>query len=104
MADSFFNYENATVGLNATNMQSGDFLTIDKVANPVKVKLKGDDKKIAKTYCNFIRECYPLDANDVGTQFRGFENTNTNWTNQQGQGSTILDKARTRPTQRRIAW
>ena len=104
LADSFFNYENATVGLNATNMQSGDFLTIDKVANPVKVKLKGDDKKIAKTYCNFIRECYPLDANDVGTQFRGFENTNTNWTNQQGQGSTILDKARTRPTQRRIAW
>ena len=104
LADSFFNYENASVGLNATNMQSGDFLTIDKVANPVKVKLKGDDKKIAKTYCNFIRECYPLDANDVGTQFRGFENTNTNWTNQQGQGSTILDKARTRPTQRRIAW
>ena len=104
LADSFFNYENANVGLNATNMQSGDFLTIDKVANPVKVKLKGDDKKIAKTYCNFIRECYPLDANDVGTQFRGFENTNTNWTNQQGQGSTILDKARTRPTQRRIAW
>ena len=104
LADSFFNYENADVGLNATNMQSGDFLTIDKVANPVKVKLKGDDKKIAKTYCNFIRECYPLDANDVGTQFRGFENTNTNWTNQQGQGSTILDKARTRPTQRRIAW
>ena len=104
LADSFFNYENANVGLNATNMQSGDFLTIDKVANPVKVKLKGDDKKIAKTYCNFIRECYPLDANDVGTQFRGFENANTNWTNQQGQGSTILDKARTRPTQRRIAW
>ena len=104
LADSFFNYENASVGLNATNMQSGDFLTIDKVANPVKVKLKGDDKKIAKTYCNFIRECYPLDANDVGTQFRGFENANTNWTNQQGQGSTILDKARTRPTQRRIAW
>ena len=104
LADSFFNYENASVGLNATNMQSGDFLTIDKVANPVKVKLKGDDKKIAKTYCNFIRECYPLDANDVGTQFRGFENANTNWTDQQGQGSTILDKARTRPTQRRIAW
>ena len=104
LADSFFNYENASVGLHATNMQSGDFLTIDTVANPVKVKLKGDDKKIAKTYCNFIRECYPLDANDVGTQFRGFENANTNWTNQQGQGSTILDKARTRPTQRRIAW
>ena len=104
LADSFFNYENAVVGLKATNMQSGDFLTIDKVANPVKVKLKGDDKKIAKTYCNFIRECYPLDANEVGTQFRGFENKNTNWTNQQGQGSTILDKARTRPTQRRIAW
>ena len=104
LAGSFFNYENATVGLNATNMQSGDFLTINDVTKPVKVKLKGDDKKIAKTYCNFIRECYPLDANDVGTQFRGFENTNTNWTNQQGQGSTILDKARTRPTQRRIAW
>ena len=104
LADSFFNYENASVGLHATNMQSGDFLTIDTVANPVKVKLKGDDKKIAKTYCNFIRECYPLDANDVGTQFRGFENKNTNWTDQQGQGSTILDKARTRPTQRRIAW
>ena len=104
LADSFFNYENANVGLNATNMQSGDFLTIDKVANPVKVKLKGDDKKIAKTYCNFIRECYPLDANDVGTQFRGFENANTNWTDRQDQGSTILDKARTRPTQRRIAW
>ena len=104
LADSFFNYENASVGLNATNMQSGDFLTINDVTKPVKVKLKGDDKKIAKTYCNFIRECYPLDANDVGTQFRGFENANTNWTNQQGQGSTILDKARTRPTQRRIAW
>ena len=104
LADSFFNYENANVGLNATNMQSGDFLTIDKVANPVKVKLKGDDKKIAKTYCNFIRECYPLDANEVGTQFRGFENKNTNWTDRQDQGSTILDKARTRPTQRRIAW
>ena len=104
LADSFFNYENANVGLNATNMQSGDFLTINDVTKPVKVKLKGDDKKIAKTYCNFIRECYPLDANDVGTQFRGFENANTNWTNQQGQGSTILDKARTRPTQRRIAW
>ena len=104
LADSFFNYENAVVGLKATNMQSGDFLTINDVTKPVKVKLKGDDKKIAKTYCNFIRECYPLDANDVGTQFRGFENTNTNWTNQQGQGSTILDKARTRPTQRRIAW
>ena len=104
LADSFFNYENANVGLNATNMQSGDFLTINDVTKPVKVKLKGDDKKIAKTYCNFIRECYPLDANDVGTQFRGFENTNTNWTTQQGQGSTILDKARTRPTQRRIAW
>ncbi len=104
LADSFFNYENATVGLNATNMQSGDFLTINDVTKPVKVKLKGDDKKIAKTYCNFIRECYPLDANEVGTQFRGFENANTNWTNQQGQGSTILDKARTRPTQRRIAW
>ena len=104
LADSFFTYENASVGLNATNMQSGDFLTINDVTKPVKVKLKGDDKKIAKTYCNFIRECYPLDANDVGTQFRGFENANTNWTNQQGQGSTILDKARTRPTQRRIAW
>ena len=104
LADSFFNYENANVGLKATNMQSGDFLTINDVTKPVKVKLKGDDKKIAKTYCNFIRECYPLDANDVGTQFRGFENTNTNWSNQQGQGSTILDKARTRPTQRRIAW
>ena len=104
LADSFFNYENATVGLNATNMQSGDFLTINDVTKPVKVKLKGDDKKIAKTYCNFIRECYPLDANEVGTQFRGFENANTNWTTQQGQGSTILDKARTRPTQRRIAW
>ena len=104
LADSFFNYENASVGLNATNMQSGDFLTINDVTQPVKVKLKGDDKKIAKTYCNFIRECYPLDANDVGTQFRGFENKNTNWTDQQGQGSTILDKARTRPTQRRIAW
>ncbi len=104
LADSFFNYENANVGLKATNMQSGDFLTINDVTKPVKVKLKGDDKKIAKTYCNFIRECYPLDANDVGTQFRGFENANTNWTNQQGQGSTILDKARTRPTQRRIAW
>ena len=104
LADSFFNYENAVVGLNATNMQSGDFLTINDVTKPVKVKLKGDDKKIAKTYCNFIRECYPLDANDVGTQFRGFENKNTNWTDQQGQGSTILDKARTRPTQRRIAW
>ena len=104
LADSFFNYENAVVGLKATNMQSGDFLTINDVTKPVKVKLKGDDKKIAKTYCNFIRECYPLDANEVGTQFRGFENKNTNWTNQQGQGSTILDKARTRPTQRRIAW
>ena len=104
LADSFFNYENAVVGLKATKMQSGDFLTISDVTKPVKVKLKGDDKKIAKTYCNFIRECYPLDANDVGTQFRGFENKNTNWTNQQGQGSTILDKARTRPTQRRIAW
>lgn len=104
LADSFFNYENANVGLNATNMQSGDFLTINDVTKPVKVKLKGDDKKIAKTYCNFIRECYPLDANDVGTQFRGFENTNTNWTDRQDQGSTILDKARTRPTQRRIAW
>ena len=104
LQNSLFDYENASLGYKATNMQSGDFLTIDNVDNLVKVKLLGDDKKIARTYCNFIRECYPLDDVTFGTVFRGFANKDTNWSKDSGQGSTILDKARTRPTQKRIAW
>ena len=80
--------------------QSGDFLKVPAGKN-VNVKLIGDD---AQMYCNFIRNCYPLPSGGYGAIFTSFESKENSW---QG-GSTIIDeavnKAKTRPTQRRIAW
>ena len=81
--------------------QSGDFLRVPAGKN-ISVKLMDPD---AQMYCNFIRNCYPLpNGAGYGAIFTGFESKNTTW---QG-GSTIIDeavnKAKTRPTQRRIAW
>ena len=81
--------------------QSGDFLRVP-AGKSVFVKLLGDD---AQMYCNFIRNCYPLPNNaGYGAIFTSFESKSTDWKG----GSTIIDeavnKAKTRPTQRRIAW
>ena len=80
--------------------QSGDFLRVPAGKN-INVKLMDPD---AQMYCNFIRNCYPLPSGGYGAIFTGFESKNTTW---QG-GSTIIDEAvnqaKTRPTQRRIAW
>ena len=81
--------------------QSGDFLKVP-AGKSVFVKLLGDD---AQMYCNFIRNCYPLpNGAGYGAIFTSFESKSTDWKG----GSTIIDeavnKAKTRPTQRRIAW
>ncbi len=80
--------------------QSGDFLKVPAGKN-VNVKLMDPD---AQMYCNFIRNCYPLPSGGYGAIFTSFESKENSW---QG-GSTIIDeavnKAKTRPTQRRIAW
>ena len=81
--------------------QSGDFLKVPAGKN-INVKLMDPD---AQMYCNFIRNCYPLpNGAGYGAIFTGFESKSTDWKG----GSTIIDeavnKAKTRPTQRRIAW
>ena len=81
--------------------QSGDFLRVPAGKN-INVKLMNPD---AQMYCNFIRNCYPLpNGAGYGAIFTGFESKSTDWKG----GSTIIDeavnKAKTRPTQRRIAW
>ena len=96
------NIDITAIGQNEQSQkQSGDFLRVP-AGKSVFVKLLGDD---AQMYCNFIRNCYPLpDGAGYGAIFTSFESKNTDW---QG-GSTIIDeavnKAKTRPTQRRIAW
>ena len=96
------NIDITAIGQNEQSQkQSGDFLRVPAGKN-ISVKLMDPD---AQMYCNFIRNCYPLPNNaGYGAIFTGFESKNTTW---QG-GSTIIDeavnKAKTRPTQRRIAW
>ena len=96
------NIDITAIGQNEQSQkQSGDFLRVPAGKN-ISVKLMDPD---AQMYCNFIRNCYPLpNGAGYGAIFTGFESKNTTW---QG-GSTIIDeavnKAKTRPTQRRIAW
>ena len=95
------NIDITAIGQNEQSQkQSGDFLRVPAGKN-INVKLMDPD---AQMYCNFIRNCYPLPSGGYGAIFTGFESKNTTW---QG-GSTIIDeavnKAKTRPTQRRIAW
>ncbi len=96
------NIDITAIGQNEQSQkQSGDFLRVPAGKN-INVKLMDPD---AQMYCNFIRNCYPLpNGAGYGAIFTGFESKNTTW---QG-GSTIIDeavnKAKTRPTQRRIAW
>ncbi len=95
------NIDITAIGQNEQSQkQSGDFLRVPAGKN-INVKLIDPD---AQMYCNFIRNCYPLPSGGYGAIFTGFESKNTTW---QG-GSTIIDeavnKAKTRPTQRRIAW
>ena len=96
------NIDITAIGQNEQSQkQSGDFLRVPAGKN-INVKLMDPD---AQMYCNFIRNCYPLpNGAGYGAIFTGLESKNTTW---QG-GSTIIDeavnKAKTRPTQRRIAW
>ena len=96
------NIDITAIGQNEQSQkQSGDFLRVPAGKN-VNVKLIDPD---AQMYCNFIRNCYPLPNNaGYGAIFTGFESKSTDWKG----GSTIIDeavnKAKTRPTQRRIAW
>ena len=96
------NIDITAIGQNEQSQkQSGDFLRVPAGKN-ISVKLMDPD---AQMYCNFIRNCYPLPNNaGYGAIFTGFESKSTDWKG----GSTIIDevvnKAKTRPTQRRIAW
>ena len=96
------NIDITAIGQNEQSQkQSGDFLRVPAGKN-ISVKLMDPD---AQMYCNFIRNCYPLpNGTGYGAIFTGFESKSTDWKG----GSTIIDeavnKAKTRPTQRRIAW
>ena len=96
------NIDITAIGQNEQSQkQSGDFLRVPAGKN-ISVKLMDPD---AQMYCNFIRNCYPLpNGAGYGAIFTGFESKSTDWKG----GSTIIDeavnKAKTRPTQRRIAW
>lgn len=96
------NIDITAIGQNEQSQkQSGDFLKVPAGKN-VNVKLMDPD---AQMYCNFIRNCYPLpNGAGYGAIFTSFESKSTDWKG----GSTIIDeavnKAKTRPTQRRIAW
>ncbi len=96
------NIDITAIGQNEQSQkQSGDFLRVPAGKN-INVKLMDPD---AQMYCNFIRNCYPLpNGAGYGAIFTSFESKNTDWKG----GSTIIDeavnKAKTRPTQRRIAW
>ena len=95
------NIDITAIGQNEQSQkQSGDFLKVPAGKN-INVKLMDPD---AQMYCNFIRNCYPLPSGGYGAIFTSFESKENSW---QG-GSTIIDeavnKAKTRPTQRRIAW
>ena len=96
------NIDITAIGQNEQSQkQSGDFLRVPAGKN-INVKLMDPD---AQMYCNFIRNCYPLpNGAGYGAIFTGFESKSTDWKG----GSTIIDeavnKAKTRPTQRRIAW
>ena len=96
------NIDITAIGQNEQSQkQSGDFLRVPAGKN-INVKLMDPD---AQMYCNFIRNCYPLpNGAGYGAIFTSFESKSTDWKG----GSTIIDeavnKAKTRPTQRRIAW